>query len=187
MKHTSVQSKFIFGSAIVLAGSLVVAGCQNKATHPDEKAAVTNSLSSNSLSAVSVSQDQEKGVMTLTGNLDTQDQKTQAENLAKQAAPDYTIADEIGVRPPDTNAGAVASKRDSAIEDNFKAAIKENKNLDDQSISCSSKNGAVVLTGTVRTASQKREAEMLAKKIQNVEQVVNEIKVDPSKHSTAQS
>jgi hyperosmotically inducible periplasmic protein len=175
-----------FGPA-VLAASLVVAGCQS-ATHPDEKSAVTNSLASNNLKAVDVSQDRDKGVITLTGNLPSQDLKTQAENLAKQAAPDYVIADEIGVRPPDVSqARAVASELDSAIEDNFKASIKSHENLNDQSISGSAKNGTLVLKGTVKTAAQKKEAERLAKGVPNVQQVVNELEVKPGKHSTTNS
>lgn len=187
MNPMQANRKVLVASIAILASALTMAGCKDS-SHPDEKSAVTNSLSSNNLSAVSVSQDREKGVMTLTGNVDTADQKTQAETLARQAAPDYAIADEIGVRPPnDSTAGSVASKRDSAIEDNFKAAIKENKNLNDQSISASAKNGTIVLKGTVRTATQKKEAETLAKGIQNVQQVVNEIEVKPGKHSTASS
>src|ERR1700761_5793148 len=144
MNRKFVSGKTLSSVAAVLAGALVVAGCHNRADHPDEKAAVNNSLSNNNLSAVSVSQDRDKGIMTLTGNVDTQDQKSQAETLAKQAAPDYTIADEIGVRPPaESQAGSVASNRDNAIEDNFKAAIKEHKNLDDQSIHFSAKNGTL--------------------------------------------
>jgi hyperosmotically inducible protein len=169
-----------------LAGALVVAGC--KPSHPDEKSAVASSLSSNNLSAVGVSQDREKGVMTLTGTVDTQDMKNQAESLAKQAAPDYTVADEIGVRPPgDSQAGSVASNLDTAIEHNFTAAIKEHKNLNDQSISVSAKNGTLVLKGSVKTLRQKEEAAKLAKGIPNVQQVVNEIEVKPGKHSAANS
>ena len=103
---------------------MIVAGC-NKPAHPDEKSAVNDALKNNNLSAVSVSQDRDKGVMTLKGDVPSEDQKNQAENIAKQAAPDYTIADEIGVRPPgEANAGSVASNLDSAIEDNYKAMIK---------------------------------------------------------------
>jgi hyperosmotically inducible periplasmic protein len=174
-------------AASVLAAALVFAGCQ-KATHPDEKSAVTNALSSNNLSAVDVSQDRDKGVMTLTGNVPSQDMKDQAETVARKAAPDYTVADEIGVRPPEeAKAGAVASDRDSAIEDNFKAEIKAHQNLNDQSIDCSAKNGTLMLKGSVKTAAQKREAESLAKKVPNVQQVVNEIEVKPGKHSAANS
>ncbi len=173
----------------LLVGSLLVAGCNNKANHPDEKSQVTNALNSNSLSNVSVSQDQQKGVITLTGNVNSDDQKSQAESLAKQAAPDYTIADEIGVRPAgaEGQAGAVASNLDSAIEDNFKASLKEHKNLDDQSIDYKAKNGTLVLTGSVKTQAQKKEAASLAKHVPNVQQVVNEIEVKSDKHSTSNS
>jgi hyperosmotically inducible periplasmic protein len=188
MNAMHARKPFAVGSVAILAGALLAAGCNNKKEFPDEKSAVSNSLNGNNLSAVNISQDRDKGVMTLTGNLDTQDQKSQAETLAKQSAPDYTIADEIGVRPSgDSNAGSVASKRDSAIEDNFKAMVKEHKALNDQSISCSAKNGTLELTGSVKTAAQKHEAEALAKKIQNVQQVVNEIEVKPGKHSTART
>jgi hyperosmotically inducible protein len=166
---------------------MVVAGC-DKPAHPDEKAAVNDSLKNNNLSAVDVSQDREKGVMTIKGNVDSQELKSQAENVAKQAAPDYTIANEIGVRPPGASeAGAVASNLDSAIEDNYKALIKSHANLNDQSISADAKNGTLVLKGTVKTTKQKKEAEDLAKKVPNVQQVVNEIEVNPKKHSTATS
>lgn len=171
----------------LLAGALLVAGCNR--SHPDEKSAVTNSLNGNNLSDVSVSQNREKGVMTLSGHVGSDDQKTQAENLAKQAAPDYTIANEIGVQPPgaEGQAKAVASDLDSAIEKNFKAAIKAHSNLDDQSIHCSAKNGTLVLKGSVKTAQQKKETEDLAKKVPNVQQVVNELAVKPGKHSTPSS
>jgi hyperosmotically inducible periplasmic protein len=179
--------KLFLGSAAILGAVAMVAGCQH-ATHPDEKSAVTDSLKNNNLNAVDVSQDRDKGVMTLKGNLASQDLKNQAESLAKQAAPDYTIADEIGVRPPDAaHAGAVASDIDNAIEDNFKAEIKAHNNLNDQSISCTAKNGTLVLKGSVKTAAQKHEAESLAKKVPNVQQVVNELEVKPGKHSTTNS
>ena len=187
MKTSSRNRQFLVGSAVILAGALVVAGCH--ADHPDEKAAVSNSLSSNDLSSVSVSQDRDKGVITLSGNVASNDQKSKAENLAKQAAPDYTIADEIGVHPPGDQgqASSVESKLDSGIEDNFSATIKAHKNLDDQSIHASAKNGTLVLTGSVKTSEQKKEAEKLAKKVPNVQQVVNEIDVKPGKHSPATS
>lgn len=184
MEHLRRASVLV--SSVVLAGTLTVAGCHQTSAHPDEKDAVTNSLNSNQLNAVGVSQDRDKGVITLTGNLDTADKKAQAETLAKQAAPDYTVANEIGVRPPEvSNAGAVASELDKGIEDNFKAEIKAHKALDDQSIRASAKNGTVELKGSVKTVAQKKEAEALAKKTPNVQQVVNEIEVNPKKHSPA--
>jgi hyperosmotically inducible protein len=189
MKRSYNYRPFLLGSAAVLAGGLLIAGCQHQPAHADEKSAVTNSLNSNNLSSLSVSQDRDKGVMTLTGNVSSDDQKSQAENLARQAAPDYTIADEIGVRPlgEQSQASAVDSKLDDGIVDNFKAEIKAHKSLDDQSIHAKVKNGTLVLTGSVKTPGQKQEAESLAKKVPNVQQVVNELEVKPKKHSTANS
>ncbi len=184
MKRLFPDRLFVIGASALLAGALVSVGC-NK-TYPDQKGAVTDSLKSNNLNAVSVSQDREKGVMTLSGNLASEDMKTQAENLAKQAAPDYRISDEIGVRPPGVaNTGAVASDVDKAIEDNLKATIKAHENLNDQSISGSAKNGTLVLKGSVKTTAQKNEAGQLARKVPNVQQVVNELEVKPSKHSSS--
>jgi hyperosmotically inducible periplasmic protein len=186
MKQDRSPRPFLFAAAIFLSGALVIAGCNN--SHPDEKTAVTNSLNSNNLSAVSVSQDRDKGVMTLKGDVDNADAKSQAESLARQAAPDYTIANEIGVRPPQVaNAGAVASNLDSAIEDNFNASIKAHENLNDQSINASAKNGTLVIKGTVKTTAQKKEAATLARQVPNVQQVVNELEVKPNKHSTPNS
>lgn len=186
MKMDHSPRLLLLSAAVLLGGALVIGGC-NK-SHPDEKSAVTNSLSSNNLSAVSVSQDREKGVMTLSGNVDTDTAKAQAESLTRQAAPDYTIANEIGVRPPEAaNAGSVASNLDSAIEDNFKASVKAHQNLNDQSISGSAKNGTLVIKGSVKTSAQKKEVESLAKQVPNVQQVVNELQVKPNKHSTPSS
>ncbi len=187
MKLDHSPRSFLLGAAAVILGStMVIAGC-NK-THPDEKSAVVNSLDNQKLGSVSVSQDRDKGVMTLKGDVASDDQKQQAESIAKQAAPDYTIANEIGVRPPEAaNAGAVASNLDSAIEDNFKAAIKAHENLNDQSIHASAKNGTLVIKGSVKTAAQKKEVSTLAKQVPNVQQVVNELEVKPDKHSTPSS
>ena len=186
MKLVHSPRPLLLGAVILLGGAMVIAGCNN--SHPDEKAQVTNSLKNNNLGSVDVSQDRDKGLMTLSGDVASADDKAQAESLAKQAAPDYTIANEIGVRPPQmANAGSVASNLDSAIEDNFKAAIKAHENLNDQSISGSAKNGTLKITGSVKTAAQKKEVNTLAKQVPNVQQVVNELEVKPGKHSTPSS
>ncbi len=171
-------------TALMLA--LVLVGCARTAEHPDVKTNVDTALTRSDLGVVKVSQDREKGVLTLTGDVETPDQKTQAENVASQAAPGYTIANEIGVRPVggESQAKAVDSSLDDGIEDNYKAALKAHKNLDDQSISYNAKNGTLVLTGSVKTSAQKSQAEKLAKGIPQVKDVVNEIEVKPDKDST---
>lgn len=186
MKSIYSPRPLLLSATILMGCAALVAGCQT--SHPDEKSAVTTSLNNNNFSSVDVSQDRDKGVMTLKGNVDSDDIKQQAANLAKQSAPDYTIANEIGVRPPEAaNAGAVASDLDSAIEDDFKATIKAHQNLDDQSIRCTAKNGTLVVSGSVKTTTQKAEVNKLAKDVPNVQQVVNELEIKPDKHSTPNS
>ncbi|MEO6964944.1 MAG: BON domain-containing protein [Acidobacteriaceae bacterium] len=189
MKSVTIGHKGMKKACVVasLAAGLMVAGCSSNPKYPDSKDAVNNSLTQNSLGSIHVSQDRDKGVITLTGTVPADDQKSQAESVAKQAAPRYTIADQIAVVPPE-NASATKSANsdiDDAIEDNFKAELKKHRNLDDQSISVDAKNGSVTLSGSVRTAAQKREAEKLAKAVPNVQQVVNEIEVKHGKHSTS--
>jgi len=174
------------GPALLLGGALLVAGC-NK-SYPDEKAAVDQALTSDDFGTVGVSQDRDKGVMTLRGNVANPADKTRAEKIAQRAAPDYTIANELGVRPLTVaNAAGMDSKLDSAIEDKFKAEIKAHRNLNDQSISGSAKNGTLVIKGSVKTPQQKAQAESLAKQVPNVQQVVNELEVKTGKHSTPSS
>ena len=186
MMTSSLSSKLLLGPTLLLGGALVIGGC-NK-SYPDEKAAVDQALTSNDFGTVGVSQDREKGVITLRGNVGLPGDKERAEKIAQRAAPDYTIANEIGVRPANVpDAAGADAKLDSAIEDNFKAAIKAHKNLDDQSISGSAKNGTLVIKGSVKTTQQKTEAESLGKQVPNVGQVVNELKVKSDKHSTPSS
>ena len=189
MKNPTVFAKRAWTVVLTatLAGMLVLAGCNKNAEHPDVKYAVDTAMTQAGLGVVKVSQDRDKGVLTLTGDVPSADQKAQAEQIAKQAAPDYAVSNEIGIRPTGEGdqAKAVDNKLDDGIEDNYKAAIKAHKDLDDQSISCKAKNGTLVLSGSVKTTAQKTEAMKLAKNIPNVKEVVNEIEVKPSKHSTA--
>lgn len=185
MKTSTLGCKYLLGS-LVLGGALVIGGC-NK-SYPDEKSAVDQALTSNDFGTVGVSQDRDKGVMTLRGNVGLPADKDRAEKIAQRAAPDYRIANELGVRPENMPGAAGAdAKLDSAIEDNFKAAIKGHENLNDQSISGSAKNGTLVIKGSVKTPQQRAEAETLGKQVPNVQQVVNELKVKSDKHSTPSS
>lgn len=153
MKKRSLACKLLLGPTLLM-GLLVIAGC-NK-SYPDEKPAVDQALSSDDFGTVGVSQDRNKGVMTLRGNVAVPGDKDRAGKIAQRAAPDYTIANEIGVRPAQVPGAAGAdAKLDSAIEDNFKAAVKAHENLNDQSISGSAKNGTLVIKGSVKTPQQK--------------------------------
>ncbi len=172
---------------ISLLAAFLLVGCNRANQHPDVKDAVNSAMTQNGLGVVKVAQDRDKGVITLTGDVESAAQKSQAETLAKQAAPDYAISNELGVRPvgAESQMKSIDSNLDSGIQDNYKAALKSHKNLDDQSISYDAKNGTLVLKGSVKTSGQRKEAATLAKSVPNVKEVVNEIQVKSNKDSTA--
>jgi hyperosmotically inducible protein len=169
---------------------LALAGCNRNAQHADVKDTVDGAMTKNNLGVVKVAQDRDKGVLTLTGDVISADDKSRAEQIAKENAPDYTVANELGVRPQNQDEGqlkSVDNKLDDGIKDNFKASLKAHKNLDDQSIREDVKNGTIVLKGSVKTAAQKMQAGKLAKSVPNVKEVVNELEVKTDKSSTSAS
>lgn len=90
-------------------------GCRS---HPDDQAAVYQVLDQHKLASVEVSQDRHSGVITLRGVVGNADSKTQAEQLALQAAPGYTVKNQLQVQSsrsvapnisaPSAGAGATA-------------------------------------------------------------------------------
>ncbi|ABF42556.1 Putative phosphoslipid binding protein [Candidatus Koribacter versatilis Ellin345] len=186
MKRSALAVLF----ALLLAVFATTA-CNNKATeHADVKDKVDSAMTQGNLGVVKVAQDRDKGVLTLTGDVISADDKARAEQIAKENAPDYTVANELGVRPQEADASqlkGVDDKLDDGIKDNFKASIKAHKALDDQSIRADVKNGTIVLKGSVKTSTQKMEAAKLAKAVPNVKQVVNELEVKSDKSSTSAS
>jgi hyperosmotically inducible protein len=162
----------------ILAALLTGAGCTQPDARKSEADAVKQALEQADLKDVRVSDDADKKTVTLSGTLHSEDAKARAGEIAKQTAPDRTIANEIGVQPvgDESQAKGVQSNLDDGIENNYKAALLS-KRLDKQSIHYDAKNGVLTLTGNVKTRQQKQEAEVLASKVPNVQQVVNQIEI----------
>ena len=166
---------------------LTIACSQQRANTPDPKDNVVNSLKANGYNDINVDVDRDKGVVTLKGDLKTDEDKAKAEQLAKAAAPGMVISNEIGVRPAG-DAGdtmkKVDSNTDDAIEDHMKAAIAANK-WENQHIRFDAKNGVLTLKGDVDTPGQRQEVEKTAAALPGVQQVVNELQVKGQKESAA--
>lgn len=161
-----------------LALLLGVACSQHTANNASYKDNVSKALEQADLKDVDVSEDKDKNTITLSGNLHTEDAKQQAATVAKGAAPDRVIVNEISVRPvgAESEAKKIDSNLDDGIENNFKAALIS-KGLDKESIKFDAKNGVLTLTGSVKAPAHRAEAEKVADNIPNVQQVVNEIEV----------
>jgi len=76
----------------------VVVGRYHPDQHPDVKVYVDTALAHGDLGVVKVSQDRDMGALRLTGEVQSLAQKEKAELVAAQAAPGYTIFNDIWVR-----------------------------------------------------------------------------------------
>lgn len=163
----------------VLAALFFVTSACNQSSKKSEADAVKQALEQADLKGVTVTDNADKNTVTLGGTLHSADAKTRAAEVAKSAAPDRTIANEIAVEPAgeESQAKSVQSNLDDGIENNYKAALVASR-LNKQSIRYDAKNGVLTLKGSVKTRQQKAEAEQLASKIPNVQQVVNQIDVN---------
>ena len=165
-------------STAVLAMLLMSTACTQTDTRKSQADSVKQALEQADLKGVNVSDDADKRTITLSGTLHSDEAKSRAGDIAKQAAPDRTVANEISVQPigEESQARSVQSNLDDGIENNYNAALISQR-LNKQSIRYDAKNGVLTLKGTVKTAQQKQEAELLASKVPNVQQVVNQIEV----------
>src|SRR5580693_5973741 len=78
-----------------------LAGCSGTvAKSPDVSDSIRKSLDQTGLKGVSVSQDRDKGIVTLGGQVADENDKSQAESLAKSLAGTQVVADQIAVIPP---------------------------------------------------------------------------------------
>lgn len=90
---------FIWGSAFVVLSCSLLSGCTEKIPFPESVANVTTILVRNHLRWVSVTQDKQQGIITLSGKVASAEQKIKAEFLARTAAPSYVVADNLVVDP----------------------------------------------------------------------------------------
>lgn len=165
-----------------------IAGCSSMHDkYPDVSGQIRTSLDQAGLKDVSVSQDRDKGVVTLKGTTTSDADRGQAESIAKSIASAEVVSDQIAVRPPgdERTAKRVDSDLDKGIEKNFDAVLVRHKL--DNNVKYDVKNGVITLTGNVKSQSQRDGVEKLASGVPNVRQVVNELEVKNQKASSRAS
>lgn len=167
-------------AAVVVAG--VLAACSTASTKsPDVSATVRTSLDQAGYKDVSVNQDRDKGVVTLSGHVATDADKSQAESIARSLAGTQVVANQIAVVPPGAESAAndINSDLDKGIESNLSAALTS-ATLH-KSVKFTVKNHVVTLTGEVGSQASRTRAEEVASGVPNVQQVVNELQVKEQK------
>ena len=163
----------------------ILAGCSGPTASPDVSDSIRKSLDQAGFKDVTVSQDREKGIVTLGGQVASENDKSQAESLAKSIASSQVVADQIVVIPVgvEKEAKAVNSDLETGIEKNLDAALIQNKMHDN--VKYEVKNGVVTLTGEVNSQNKRDRAEKVATSVPNVKQVVNNLQVKNQKASSS--
>lgn len=164
---------------VAIALSLILAGSAcSRQSAANYKDSVKTALEQADLKDVTVSENAEKNTITLGGTLHSAEAKQNAENVAKVNAGARIVVNEVSVQPVglESEARSIASNLDDGIENNYKAVLIS-KGLDKQHIKFDAKNGVLTLKGNVKTPAQRKEAELLAQAVPNVQQVLNEIDV----------
>ncbi len=179
-------SRALSFAAVAVLCVAAIAGCSKSDTRsPAVADEIRKSLDQSGYKDVSVSQDREKGVVTLTGHVASDVDKQQAEAIAKSMSVGQVVADEIQVLPAgaESDAKAVSSDLDKGIDKNLDAALIQNRLNKD--ISYDVKNGVVTLKGNVNSEIRRNQAAHIASSVPNVQQVVNELQVKNQKASSS--
>ena len=172
-------------TALLVVG--ILTGCSQTSTKsPDVSDNIRKSLDQAGLKSVSVSQDRDKGVVTLSGKVTSENDKSQAESLAKSLAGGQVVADQIAVIPVgiENAAKTVNADLDEGIEKNLDAALIQNNMHDD--VKYEVKSAVVTLSGEVNSQAKRDQAERVAAGVPNVKQVVNDLQVKNQKASSSQ-
>ena len=173
-------------AACFLLAAGMLAGCSHDPTRlPDVQSEIRKSLDQAGYEDISVSQDRDKGVVTLGGHVASGPDKQQAGSIAESLAVGQVVADQIAVEPPgaESDAKNVNSDADNGIKSNMDAALIQNHLKRD--VDFSVKDGVVTLTGNVNSQIRRSQVEKIASGVPNVQQVVNEVQVKNQKASSS--
>ena len=169
-------------AALLAAGMLV--GCSSTAQAPQVAGNIRSSIEQAGIKGVSVAQDREKGVVTLTGSVAIDADKARAAQIAQSFAAGQVVANEVAILPPGDGGQSktIYADLDKGIDNNLDAALISGGYK--TGIHHSVKNGVVTLTGAVDTERQRMQIQSIAQGVPNTQHVVNEIE---SRHEKATS
>ena len=170
--------------AVVVIGTL--AGCSTNSTRSaNVSGGIRTSLDQAGLKGVSVTEDHDKGVVTLGGHVGADAEKLQAQSIATSMAGPQVVSNQIAVVPAgaEHDAKTLNSDLDKGIEGNLDAALIQgglHKN-----VNYAVKNQVVTMTGQVDSQSKRTQAQAIVAAVPNVLQVVNELQVKEQKATSS--
>jgi hyperosmotically inducible protein len=178
----------VFCTVLTLLVAGILTACTTTAVKsPDVSDNIRKSLDQAGFKDVTISQDRDKGIVTLGGQVASDSAKSDAETLAKSFAGAQVVADEIAVVPVgvEKEARAVNADVDRGIEKNLDAALIVNKMHGN--VKYDVKSGVVTLSGEVNSEDKRSRAEKVATGVPNVQQVVNDLQIKNQKATSSPS
>ena len=173
----SMELRKVILAALILATGFTSGCSSTPAKSPDVSGSIRQSLSAAGLKNVSVSQDRDKGVVTLSGHVAADAEKAQAQSVATSLAQGQVVANEIAIVAPgvEKDAREINSDVDKGIEKNLEAALIQNGLQ--KAVHFQVKNGVITLTGEVNSDSLRNEAAQIAAAVPYQQQIVNELQI----------
>lgn len=135
-------------------------------------------LEDRTLSSHDISVETDKGIVTLSGFVDSTEKQTQAVKVAGEVKGVKSVNDKLNIKSA-TGETIKGYTDDAAITAEVKAKLLTADDVPSMSIGVETVGGIVQLTGSVDKRSQADAAESAAKQVTGVKSVKNDIKVKP--------
>ncbi|MGD8205551.1 molecular chaperone OsmY [Pantoea sp. FN0305] len=130
------------------------------------------------IKSTDISVETQKGVVTLSGFVSSQDQAEKAVALVKKVEGVKSVSDKLHVR--DSEKQSVSGYAgDAATTSEIKAKLLADDIVPSRNVKVETTNGVVQLSGTVEKQAQSERAESIAKAIEGVKSVKNDLTVKP--------
>ncbi|UQY44769.1 molecular chaperone OsmY [Erwinia sp. PK3-005] len=130
------------------------------------------------IKSTDISVETQKGVVTLSGFVSSQDQAEKAVALVKKVEGVKSVSDKLHVK--DSEKQSVSGYAgDAATTSEIKAKLLADDIVPSRNVKVETTNGVVQLSGTVEKEAQSERAESIAKAIEGVKSVKNDLTVKP--------
>lgn len=161
-------------ASAVLLTCVVALGCERRV---DTRENVSKALEEANLPSVAVDVDDDARVVHLKGTVGTMADRTRAEEVAAAAVgTSGRVLNELTVEALD---GGTAGDPDSRILDALDRIVDEDPVLRERDVNFTVTNGAVTVTGEVRSAAEKNKVTQIVKAAPGVKDFANALEIRP--------
>ena len=175
------RASFLAISLIAALGACSKPGEQSTAGQYLDDATMTakvkaDLMKDDSVKATEIKVETTQGVVQLSGFVGSEDARKRAEELAKSIAGVKSVRNDLAVQSAQQSVGQ--SVDDTVITTKVKAALLADDEVKGLAINVETAGGTVQLTGSAKSDSERQKAEQLAKAVNGVTAVQNNIAVN---------